>query len=71
MSEMSYRVEIDWARCEAHGVCEVQAPKVYRLNDDDELEILQDPLNPQDVAAARTGAAACPMAAARIVPATP
>lgn len=31
------RVEVDRARCEAHGVCESIAPEVFRLDDDDVL----------------------------------
>lgn len=35
------RVEVDKLVCEANQVCERIAPEVFRLDDDDELEILQ------------------------------
>lgn len=35
------RVSVDSMVCEANGVCERLAPDVFRLDDDDELEILQ------------------------------
>ena len=35
------RVSVDPMVCEANGVCERLAPDVFRLDDDDELEILQ------------------------------
>ena len=35
------RVDVDKLVCEANQVCERIAPEVFRLDDDDELEILQ------------------------------
>ncbi|WP_235038163.1 ferredoxin [Microbacterium sp. 18062] len=66
---MSVRVALDRARCEGHGVCEEMAPQVYRLDEAGELEFPLDgvPL-PGDVqAAAVAGAAACPVAALRVM----
>jgi ferredoxin len=46
--------------CEANGVCERLAPDVFRLNDDDELEILQ-PEPPEHLhAATRQAVDRCP-----------
>ena len=28
------RIQVDFARCEAHGICESIAPEVFRLDDD-------------------------------------
>lgn len=39
------RIEVDLDLCEANGVCESLAPKVFRVTDEDELEIAQDALN--------------------------
>ncbi len=36
------RVVLDRDLCESNGVCEGLAPSVFRINDDDELDILQD-----------------------------
>lgn len=42
------RVEVDKLVCEANQVCERIAPEVFRLDDEDELEILQ-PNPPADL----------------------
>ena len=36
------KVVVDRAACEANGVCESIAPEVFRVNDDDELELLNE-----------------------------
>ncbi len=35
------RVVVDMARCEANGQCVVDAPDVFRLDDDDNLIVLE------------------------------
>lgn len=35
------RVEVDHAICEANGVCEMIAPEVFQLDEQDNLHILQ------------------------------
>ena len=37
------RVEVDFGRCEAHGMCESVAPEVFRLDDDDVLHYDETP----------------------------
>ena len=37
-----FRVIVDPDVCESNGVCEGLAPEVFRLNDDDELDILEE-----------------------------
>jgi ferredoxin len=54
------RVSVDPMVCEANGVCERLAPDVFRLNDDDELEILQ-PEPPEELHdATRKAVDGCP-----------
>jgi ferredoxin len=36
------RVIVDRDLCESNGVCEGLAPAVFRINDEDELDILQE-----------------------------
>lgn len=36
------RVKVDWERCQGHGVCAGEAPEVFALRDDGELELLQE-----------------------------
>ena len=35
------RIEVDYDVCEANAVCERLAPEVYRLDDEDNLHLLQ------------------------------
>jgi len=36
------KISVDRDLCESNGVCEGLAPEVFRINDDDELDILQE-----------------------------
>ena len=36
------KVVVDWMRCDGNGICVVEAPDVFDLNDDDELVLLQE-----------------------------
>jgi ferredoxin len=53
-------------RCEGYGLCEEAAPRIYRLPDDADVEILhaQVPADLETEAAA--GARVCPVAAIQI-----
>ncbi|MGC3955752.1 MAG: ferredoxin [Propionicimonas sp.] len=32
------KVQVDWDRCQHYGQCVFEAPEIFRLNDQDELE---------------------------------
>jgi ferredoxin len=34
------RVKVDWDRCHGHGLCAGEAPEVFALRDDGELDVL-------------------------------
>jgi len=36
------RIKVDWDFCQGHGVCCEEAPEVFRLNDDGEMELVQE-----------------------------
>lgn len=63
------KVDIDWDRCEGHGLCAGQAPEVFDLDDDGELHFsypegeIPDALVPTT----RSAIGACPVAALREV----
>lgn len=63
---MAMRVVIDRNRCESNAYCERSAPEVFKVNDDDELEVLQE--NPPEELRAKVMEAAdrCPKAAISI-----
>ena len=60
------RVEVDFAVCEANGVCERVAPEVFQLDDEDNLHILL-PEPPEDLhERTRKAVDGCPKLALRI-----
>jgi ferredoxin len=54
------KVNVDWGLCDANGVCAVEAPSVFELNDGDELVVLQQNVGPQDAEAVRSAVRVCP-----------
>lgn len=54
------KVSVDWKLCEGNGVCAIEAPDVFEMDDDDELTLLDE--TPDESARARVVAAAraCP-----------
>jgi ferredoxin len=64
---MSVRIEVDRELCEANGACEVIAPELFRLDDDEQLELLQAEPPAELVAAAEHAVASCPRAALELL----
>ena len=62
-------ISVDHPRCEGHGLCAVQAPGVFRLDDEAQLtyrfESTEVPDEHQH--AARTAVNTCPVAALRVL----
>lgn len=61
------RIDIDFQRCEGHGLCVGQAPRLFSFSDEGDLV---DHLGGQDVPAdligsARAAITSCPVAALR------
>lgn len=62
------RLELDADRCEAHGLCEMAAPDLVHLDDDDNLIIdVPGDLDPGQLAAAGDAVRVCPVSALRLV----
>lgn len=60
------RIVVDPDRCEGQAVCVGLAPKVFALDDDDEVvRILVDEVPPELEKRARKAVEKCPMAALR------
>jgi ferredoxin len=53
------RVVVDRERCMGSGVCEMEAPEVFELDDDGVLQVRQ----PADVSQVETAVRACPTGA--------
>lgn len=54
------KVNVDWALCDANGVCVVEAPRVFEMTDDDELVVLREEVGPDDLNAVRSAIRVCP-----------
>ncbi|EME24537.1 MAG: Ferredoxin [Rhodococcus erythropolis] len=59
------KISVDWDRCEGHGICTEQAPKVFSLDDEGELSYAYENTDIPDELApgARSAIGACPVAA--------
>ena len=61
------RIEVDFNRCEGHGMCEVVAPEYFALDDDGKLIILEEAVSETDHAHVQDAAYACPVAALKLI----
>jgi ferredoxin len=61
------RVEADYDLCESNALCEGFAPDVFRLDDDDNLQIDDPAVTDENRPRVEQAVAACPKAALRIL----
>lgn len=61
------RVEVDFGLCESNGVCMGIVPQVFHLGEDDQLNILQPEVTPQNEPLIREAVRQCPRQAISIV----
>ncbi len=54
------KILVDYDSCEANGVCEREAPRLFRVEDDDTLTVLNDSPDSAQYDKARAAAAGCP-----------
>lgn len=59
------RVSVDHVLCHHYGLCQAQAPKVFRLMEDGRLRYARNP-EPEQAAHVRAAAHACPMRAIQV-----
>ena len=65
---MSYRIELDQAKCIAAGSCVLASPEVFDQDDEGGIVyLLRDDPGPDQEASVRSAAAACPARAIRVV----
>ena len=61
------RVEVDWTRCDGHGLCALLLPENIG-SDSDGFPVVHDPVvDPDALRHARRAASACPALALRLV----
>lgn len=51
---------VDWDLCDGNGVCAVEAPEVFEMDDADELHVLKDQIDESDRAEVEMAIAVCP-----------
>lgn len=61
------QIEINLELCQGHGVCESEAPKVFRVNDDDKAELVDSAPGDDQRAAIELAVRYCPTRALKIV----
>ena len=64
---MAIRVVIDWDRCESNGQCMKAAPEVFRLHEDDRLEVLSERPGVELLDKVKDAIRRCPRAAISLI----
>lgn len=54
------KVTVDWDLCDGNGVCAIEAPTVFEMNDDDELIVLKEEFEPVEKLAVDSAIRVCP-----------
>lgn len=60
------KLTVDWNLCDGNGNCTVEAPEVFQLNDDDELDVLIEEPGEDLRPKVEMAAASCPKRAIAI-----
>jgi ferredoxin len=66
MKDGTMNVTVDWNLCDGNGNCTAEAPEVFALNDDDELDLLLAEPGEELRPGVEMAAAACPKRAITI-----
>jgi ferredoxin len=61
------KIEVDLGLCQGHGVCESEAPDVFHVSKDNQVEVLETSPPPELHAAAKEAAKHCPTQAITIL----
>ncbi|WP_405182623.1 ferredoxin [Nocardia sp. NBC_01377] len=62
------KVVVDWELCDGNGVCAIEAPTVFEMDDDDELQVLKEEIADAERAAVASAIRVCPKRALRLEP---
>jgi ferredoxin len=54
------KVTVDWVLCEGNGVCAMEAPDHFEMDDDGELVVLKDTVSEAERGAVEAAVRACP-----------
>jgi len=61
------QVGVDLELCQGHGVCESEAPEVFRVNNDNQVELVDSVADEQQRSAIELAVKYCPTRALRII----
>lgn len=61
------KVEVDFDLCESNALCEAVAPDVFRIDDDDFLQVDDPSVTDENRSRVEQAVASCPKSALRIV----
>lgn len=54
------KVKVDKDLCSGDGICEELCPAVFKMNDDDQADVIVDVVPPEEEDAVREAAESCP-----------
>jgi len=54
------KVEVDWNLCDGNGVCAIEAPEHFEMDDDDELHVLKDDVSDAERPEVEAAVRVCP-----------
>jgi ferredoxin len=62
------KLDVDWERCEGHGLCEKTAPQMFALDDNGDMHLQRerDPVPAELEAVVAAAARVCPMTALKV-----
>jgi len=61
------KVSVDWDLCESNGICEAMAPDMFRLDDEDLLQVDDEAVTSDNRERVQRAVAGCPKSALSIV----
>lgn len=64
---MTDRIQVDFDECESNAMCEAIAPDIFRIDDDDFLQVESDVVTDENRARVEQAVASCPKSALSIV----
>lgn len=62
------KVVVNWSLCDGNGNCAAAAPELFRLDDDDQMHLLQEEVDESVLARAERAVRACPKNALSLEP---
>lgn len=62
------KVEVDFDRCEGHGVCMETLPEIFQVNDDGYLKLLTESVRSDQEGGVRLAVERCPARALKLGP---